>query len=173
MKAVIVSDTHGLESILEEVFERHRNEADLFLHCGDSELYDSHPNFSAFKSVKGNVDRPNCGFPEQIIEVFGGIKWLVVHGHQDGVHHSLLNLNYKAESIGAQVVCFGHIHRIVAAEYEGRIFINPGSLSSPRDRIEKTYAVCEWENSMSQFRVCFYTDKGQELEELRREFMLK
>ncbi|OQP19103.1 YfcE family phosphodiesterase, partial [Geobacillus zalihae] len=34
MKAVIVSDSHGLTAELAEIVNRHRHEADLFIHCG-------------------------------------------------------------------------------------------------------------------------------------------
>lgn len=172
MKAVIISDTHGLEAIIATIYERHKNEADLFLHCGDSELAVDHPFLEHFHVVKGNVDQPTSGFPDQVAVEKGGLKWLVVHGHLDGVHRTPLNLKYKAEEQLAQVVCFGHTHMLAAEQNEGRIYLNPGSLNSPRDRVERTYAVCEWTENDSEFIIRFYTDEGQELEELRQSFQL-
>ncbi|HSU79412.1 MAG TPA: metallophosphoesterase, partial [Candidatus Angelobacter sp.] len=151
MKAVIVSDSHGLEAILTTIYERHKEEADLFIHCGDSELHMEHPRLSGYKTVMGNVDVPNSGFPVQRVEEVGGLKWLVTHGHLDGVYHSLMNLNYKAESLGANVICFGHTHSAGTESHDGKVFINPGSLNSPRGRQEKTYAVCEWSGEDSPF----------------------
>ncbi len=171
MKAIIVSDTHGLEAILNEVSERH-SDADLLIHCGDSELTKAHANLSNFKVVKGNVDFPSAGFPDQLVVEAGDIKWLIVHGHQDGVHRGLLNLNYKAEELDAKLICFGHTHMASATLYKDRIFINPGSLNSPRDRVEKTYSVCEWAEQETTFKVSFYTDKGEELQNLTQTFSL-
>lgn len=170
MKAVIVSDTHGLESILTTIYERHKEEADLFLHCGDSELHTLHPNLSGYKTVKGNVDLPNSGFPDQLVEMASGLTWLVTHGHLDGVYHSLMNLNYKAEMLGANVICFGHTHAAGTESHDGKIFINPGSLNSPRGRKEKTYAVCEWSGQDAPFTVQFLTEGGNILEGLSRTF---
>jgi uncharacterized protein len=170
LKAVIVSDTHGLEAILGTVYERHKDEADLFIHCGDSELHLGHLSLAGFKTVKGNVDLPSSGFPDQLVEEAGDLTWLVVHGHLDGVYKSLMNLNYKAESLGANVICFGHTHSAGAEIHDGKIFINPGSLNSPRGRQEKTYAVCEWRGKDSPFSVQFFTDTGEILEGLSRTF---
>ncbi|WEG13956.1 metallophosphoesterase [Pullulanibacillus sp. KACC 23026] len=171
MKALIMSDTHGDEAIIQTVYERHKDEADLFIHCGDSELTPDHPFLAPFKVVKGNVDRQS-GFPNQVVAEAGGLKWLVLHGHEDGVHRSPLNLKYKAESIGAQVVCFGHTHMLAAEYNDGKVYINPGSLSSPRDRNEKTYAMCEWQGPHSPFDIHFFTDQGEELKELSQSFPL-
>jgi uncharacterized protein len=170
MKAIIVSDTHGLESILGTIYERHKEEADLFIHCGDSELPIDHPSLTGFKTVKGNVDLPSTGFPDQLVVEVDGLTWLVVHGHLDGVYHSMMNLNYKAESLGAKVICFGHTHSAGTEIHDGKIFINPGSLNFPRGRQEKTYAVCEWRGQDSPFSVQFVTDTGEILEGLSRTF---
>lgn len=165
-----MSDTHGLEDIIETVYQRHKEETDMFIHCGDSELSQDHPHLKSFKVVAGNVDLFNSGFPYQIVEEVRGLKFLIVHGHQDGVNRSLLNLNYKAENLGAKVICFGHTHIAGAEGYDGKVFINPGSLRSPRDRLERTYAICEWENTEAPFNVSFFTDKGEKMEGLSRSF---
>ena len=38
MKVLFVSDSHGLTAELEILVEKHQDEVDLFIHCGDSEL---------------------------------------------------------------------------------------------------------------------------------------
>lgn len=172
MKAVIVSDTHGLEEILRLVYERHKGEADLFIHCGDSELTKDHPYLAPYQIVKGNVDFLDSGFPDQLLTEIGGLKWLVVHGHLDGVNQSLLNLSYKAEAIGANVICFGHIHRVVTEEHQGKLFINPGSLRSPRDRLEKTYCVCDWTEGDPGISVTYFTDQGEKIQSLSQTNLL-
>ena len=39
--------------------------------------------------------------------------------------------------VGAQVACFGHSHVLGAELIDGVLFINPGSILLPRQRVEK------------------------------------
>ena len=51
MKIVVVSDNHGRSEPLEQILELHRD-ADVFIHCGDSELP---PQFlQGYVCVRGN-----------------------------------------------------------------------------------------------------------------------
>ena len=54
-----------------------------------------------------------------------------------------MTLAYRAEEVGADVVCFGHSHVIGVEKLNATLFINPGSLKSPRGRKEKTFVVLE------------------------------
>ena len=52
MKVLIISDSHGLEDELETIAKRHEDEADLMIHCGDSELDAAHPALTPYHTVK-------------------------------------------------------------------------------------------------------------------------
>lgn len=135
MIVLIASDTHRQRELVEAWKSI---DADLYIHCGDSELSANDAIWNDVHVVKGNCDIGSYPL-EEIIEA-GTTKILVVHGHQDRVKQSLLPLSYKAEEKQADVVCFGHSH-LYGAEYtEGRLFINPGSLAAPRGGRPPTYA---------------------------------
>ena len=131
----IASDTHRQRELIEAWKSI---DADLYIHCGDSELAADDEIWDGVHVVKGNCDIGPYTL-EKVITA-GQTNILVVHGHEDGVKQSMLPLSYKAEERGAQVVCFGHSH-LYGAEYtEGCLFINPGSLAAPRGGRPPTYA---------------------------------
>ena len=137
MKLLIMSDTHGDEDIIERVKGYHPD-AYKIIHCGDSELPYAHPSMQEIERVKGNCDHdPN--YLEEILFQVNGDRVYVTHGHLYDVKNSPMKLVYRAQEVGAQIVCFGHSH-VLAAEYiEDTLFINPGSLLKPRGIKEKSF----------------------------------
>jgi putative phosphoesterase len=107
-KALIISDSHGLEDELQEIRERH-NDVDIAIHCGDSELSADSKFLDGYKIVKGNCDG-NANFQEEIVVEFGSFKIYVTHGHLVDVKRSLLGLKYRAQERQADIVCYGHSH---------------------------------------------------------------
>ncbi|GAD12035.1 phosphodiesterase [Geobacillus kaustophilus GBlys] len=168
MKAVIVSDSHGLTAELAEIVNRHRHEADLFIHCGDSELEVGADEIAPFAVVRGNCDF--AAFPAERIEEAGGVRLFVTHGHLYGVKTSLLRLSYRAQETGAHVVCFGHSHLAGAEQIDGLLFINPGSIALPRGRKEKTYAVLTVDSGRAH--VQFYEVDGQPILKMEQTFSI-
>ncbi|WP_020153774.1 metallophosphoesterase [Caldibacillus debilis] len=166
MKILIVSDSHGLQRELEELKKRHRD-AELFIHCGDSELEKDDPAIQGFHVVRGNCDFHN-GFPEQLLLSVKDKKIFVTHGHLYQVKTNPLNVYYKARESGADIACFGHSHRLGAEMADGVLLINPGSVRLPRGRSEKTYVVLEIGEDHYLVRVYEYL--GKELEDLRQTF---
>ncbi|MBB6282795.1 metallophosphoesterase family protein [Geobacillus subterraneus] len=167
MKAVIVSDSHGLTAELAQIVSRHRHEADLFIHCGDSELPAEADEIAPFAVVRGNCDW-TAAFPDERTEEAGGVRFFVTHGHLYGVKTSLLRLYYRAKETGANVVCFGHSHLAGAERIDEVLFINPGSIALPRGRKEKTYAVLTV--GKGQALVQFYDVAGRPIPGLEQTF---
>jgi|SRR5690625_4971441 len=168
-KILILSDNHGLTDELVEIKKRH--EVDYFIHCGDSELDMDAPELEDFIKVAGNCDH-DVRFPEeQIIEV-GDLRVLIVHGHLHGVKRDLTTLSYRAEELGAQLVCYGHTHVANAKQLHNQLFINPGSIRLPRLRPEKTYCILGWEN-INQINITFYTLGGKVVNDLSYTASLK
>ncbi|MEH7459086.1 metallophosphoesterase [Bacillus sp. JJ1127] len=162
MKALIVSDSHSSVKELQQLKEMYEGKVDVMIHCGDSELTLDHPNVQGFHIVKGNCDFCNS-FKDEIVTDVKGVRFLIVHGHRHNVKMTLQTLAYRAEEVGANIVCFGHSHILGAEMYEGILFINPGSILLPRARIEKTFALLEMnENEME---VSFETLDGQVVEQ--------
>lgn len=165
MKVLIVSDSHGLTKELEELQSRHRNDVDAMIHCGDSELASSGKELENFLVVRGNCDFDN-DLPKEQLKQIDGIQFYITHGHFYNVKTSLMNLRYRAEEVGAEIVCFGHSHIAGAELIDGILFINPGSIRLPRVRNDKTYAILEIEKlgNSKQAIVRFYNNDGLEIE---------
>lgn len=140
MEIIIASDNHYNQKVLELIHERHQNEADLFIHCGDSQLpYDS-TLMQDYIKVAGNCDYDRNYPQEQVRDVTGSDKVFVAHGHQYGVKDSTLRLEERAKAVGATIACYGHSHCVDVYQDGGLLVINPGSTFLPRNTRERTYA---------------------------------
>ncbi|WP_059171317.1 metallophosphoesterase [Bacillus sp. FJAT-27445] len=167
-KVLVVSDSHGLEAPLSVIKERH-SDVDVFIHCGDSELPKDDKALKGYITVGGNCDF-NPGYPnEEIIEVEGK-KIFVTHGHLFSVKSTLMNIQYRAREVGADMVCFGHSHLLGAEMSGGILFMNPGSLRLPKGMKERTYLILKVEKDKVQLSVFDY-ERG-ELPDLHRVFPL-
>ncbi|XJZ26402.1 metallophosphoesterase [Bacillota bacterium Lsc_1132] len=168
-KIFIVSDSHGLSHELEMLKERHREEVDLMIHCGDSQLMADDEAMAGFLNVRGNCDF-DTRFPLETVEELSGKRIFVTHGHKYSVKTSLMSLKYRAKELQADLVCFGHSHVLGAELVDGVLFLNPGSIRLPRERFEKTYMIVELlEETVKLF---VYELSGKEIGSLSREFIL-
>ncbi|WP_342432504.1 metallophosphoesterase [Neobacillus sp. FSL H8-0543] len=167
-KVLVVSDSHGLTKELEVIRERHMNEVDLMIHCGDSQLMADNKAITGYLSVLGNCDF--SGYPLETITEISGRKIFVTHGHRYSVKTSLMNLVYKAEEVNADIVCFGHSHILGAEVIDDRLFLNPGSIRLPRERLEKTYVILDIRDDKIMMSV--FELGGREVKNLAREFGL-
>lgn len=141
MQILIMSDTHGDKSIISKV-KAYYPDADLFIHCGDSELAYGDEALTDFYYVRGNCDFHAQFAEEQILEAENRIIY-VTHGHLYNVKSTLMPLSYRAQEVNASIVCFGHSHLLGAEKIGNTLFLNPGSLTVPRGRKEKTFIVVE------------------------------
>lgn len=141
MKIVAVSDSHGNDWDLLAIRERHLQEADLFIHCGDSELLDDDAAMQGYLSVCGNCDYRSQAPLKRVESLAHDVTLFMTHGHTYGVKYSLQKLYYQALEVGANLVCYGHSHYVGAEMIEGILFMNPGNLSFPQNTREKTYAI--------------------------------
>lgn len=135
---VLCSDSHMDTASLRYVREHHP-EADLFVHCGDSELREA--DMEGFLFVRGNHDfYPGNNVPDwRIIEVLGHRIYLC-HGHLDILiyyHYDLMAKHAKANR--CDTVFFGHMHICQDFIEDGVRMLNPGSLAYSRDYSGKSY----------------------------------
>ncbi|MGY4689295.1 metallophosphoesterase family protein [Salibacterium sp. K-3] len=169
MKCLLISDSHGSETELNEVIERHRHDVDAVFHCGDSELSGDSEILEGVHTVQGNVDRPG-EFPEDLAETVEGIRVYVTHGHLYNIKMTYIPLSYRAEEKGARMACFGHSHHPTAFEDQGILFVNPGSLMQPRTRPEQTYAIASLDKSGGAVIRFYERASGGEVTDLRASF---
>lgn len=168
-KILIVSDSHRWTDELVEIKKRHQAEVDLMIHCGDSELEADQFEMERFITVRGNCDYEDK-FPDEAEVDVEGHKIFITHGHLFAVKSTLMNLNYRAQELGANIVCFGHSHYLGMEQIDHILFINPGSIRLPRGRKERTYCVLELIDNKADVTV--YDLYDGELKELRRSFIL-
>ena len=135
MKILLISDTHHNLNNYEKVLKK-VGKLDLILHMGDMEEQEALIVSLAscpVEFVSGNNDFFTRE-PRDRDLVLGGIPIFMTHGHHYGVSMGLRYLEEEARSRKAAVVLYGHTHR-PAIDYIGDIaFVNPGSLSYPRQQ---------------------------------------
>ncbi|MCT8137467.1 metallophosphoesterase [Anaerobacillus sp. CMMVII] len=170
MKLLIISDSHGLQDELFGVFDRHAKEVDKIIHCGDSELSkDAFISYDNLLIVRGNCDY-DASFNDEINTDVMGLKIFLVHGHLHNVKSSAVNLSYRAEELNAKLVCYGHTHVAISFQENGIIYINPGSFRLPRKRIERSYAILNYQQD--EATVNYYDHLGKEILDLKNSFVL-
>ena len=145
MKILAVSDSHGKTDTLRAVYEKVKP-VDLFLHMGDCEGDES--EIESFISCRKEFVCGNCDFfcpsPEEKVIRVCGKKILLVHGHIYHVHRGLDTLRYRAAECEADIVLFGHTHVPLIKYLDGRLFLNPGSITLPRqDGRRPTFGILE------------------------------
>jgi putative phosphoesterase len=168
-KLLIVSDSHGLTNELMAIKERHQQEVDLMIHCGDSQLMADEQAMAGFVGVRGNCDY-DARYPIDRLENVTGKKVYVTHGHKYSVKSSLMSLYYRARELGAEIACFGHSHVLGAQKMGDILFINPGSIFLPRERRDKTYVILDIQRDKMLLSV--YDVQGKQIPDLSCEFMV-
>ena len=145
MKILVLSDSHGNISNMEEAVEREK--PDMILHLGDcwrdaERLAERYPDI-LMEHVPGNCDcRPEE--PLEKLVILGDCRVLICHGHTYGVKTSLLAAGLKAEQDQLDAFLFGHTHKPYMEEDNELLVLNPGSLSLPRQEGHRpTYIVME------------------------------
>jgi len=133
MKIAVISDTHKIKKYI-ELSKKYIDDADVLIHLGD-DSEDIEELTMDFKGevygVRGNCDYINK-YPNEQLLVLGGKRIFITHGHIYGVKNGMMNILYKAEELGADIILFGHTHIALIEEYKGIMIMNPGSVSLPR-----------------------------------------
>lgn len=161
MKLFIISDIHGSEYYLKEVMKRYQSEKpDYFIILGDI-LYHGPRNqlpkgynpvgvidilneySSKIIAVRGNcdseVDEMVLDFPIMSTYstlLFNNRRIFLTHGH-------IYNEDNKLAVSEGDVVMSGHTHILKIEEIDQVLYLNPGSISIPKENNPHTYAVLE------------------------------
>ena len=144
MKLLVISDSHGRTANFERILKA-EEPFDYLLHCGDLEGDEEvfRRLSCPIAMVAGNMDFFSELQRELVLPV-SGHRILLVHGHRERVSESLLTLACKAAANDCDIVCFGHTHVPVCTVEKGITFLNPGSISKPRQEGHRpSYAVLE------------------------------
>ena len=142
MNLTILSDTHGL--LRPEVLE-HLKTADAILHGGDinkQSIVDQLRQYAPLYVVRGNNDKEWAeDIPRHLTVTLGGVTFFMVHNKKE----------IPADLSGVDVVLFGHSHKYVQEEKDGRLWLNPGSCGPRRFHQEITMMMAQVEDG--QIRV--------------------
>lgn len=154
MRYLVVSDSHGDRQILVDLFAHYKGKVDAIFHCGDSELPGDDPLWQEAYVVTGNCDFDTRYQTFQVVDT-GMDKIYLTHGHLSSVKMGLTQLNDQAQEQGANIALFGHTHQLGCEMHQGRLFLNPGSISQPRGPIQiKSYALID--SNEERLKVQYY-----------------
>lgn len=123
MKLLVVSDTHGELEKLKILANKYNDYTKI--HLGDRGFDKSELDSLGFIYVDGNCDTQDN--KDKLLEI-DGLKIFITHGDKYSVKYSLDKLYFKALSLEAEYVFYGHTHIQRIIEANGIKFINPGSL---------------------------------------------
>ena len=140
MKILLIGDTHGKLNKLRDIWPK-LTDIDLIAHTGDhySDAIKIEKEFPVpVIAVAGNCD--GAGPQIKTIETEYG-RILLTHGHREGVKYDMNNLYYRALEEDCKAVFYGHTHCSYIVESDGIYFVNPGSLTLPRDNKSGSYAI--------------------------------
>ncbi|HEY6830398.1 MAG TPA: metallophosphoesterase family protein [Gemmatimonadaceae bacterium] len=133
----LISDTHGL--LRPDVATAFAG-VELILHAGDvggAEILRELELIAPTRAVYGNTDPP--GDPELVERIdteIGGVSIHVSHGHEVGSPTPAKLL----ERYDADVIVYGHTHRQLVAEFNGRWVVNPGAAGPRRFDLQPSVA---------------------------------
>lgn len=130
MRILVLSDSHGSFHNLRDVLKMHTS-AEVVIFLGDGE-----DDFRYAKSetenrhvimVKGNCDYYSS-LDENITQTIEGKRFFITHGYVENVKFGEDRLIYKGQSLGADIILYGHTHIPVNHVVDSIQIFNPGSL---------------------------------------------
>ena len=123
MRLALLSDTHGL---LRPAVVEYLQSADAILHGGDinrPEIVETLRQYAPLYIVRGNNDKEwAAALPHDLTVTLGGVTFFLVHNKKE----------VPADLSGVDVVLFGHSHKYLQEERDGRLWLNPGSCGPRR-----------------------------------------
>ena len=138
MKILVVSDSHGDEKTLKELAVTYPN-MDYYLHAGDSGL--DRDTLYPFESVKGNTDY----YPfDELLRIYTPMGYLLIR-HKPWFTNEQIKEN--------KFLIHGHTHQYRFYLEGDKVFLNPGSLSLPRDGTNGTFMIMNIEKDLASIIV--------------------
>lgn len=146
----LISDTHGL--LRPRVYEA-LSGVELILHAGDvggQDILTELRLIAPVRAVFGNTDPPDDPeLTQEIVVEVGGIRVHVSHGHEVGSPApAALAVRYDAD-----VVVYGHTHRQLITQLEGRLFVNPGAAGPKRFNLKPSVAKLTIEEGRTEVEI--------------------
>ncbi len=160
MKYLVISDIHGsgfYANKIQEIYNKENPDkiillGDLYYHGPRNDLTQEYNPMEVAKVLNGYKDiilctRGNCDaevdemisefkFEEYIELNINGVDFFFSHGHK-----------YNMDNVPpvGKVVVYGHFHTGFITEEYGTIFVNPGSISLPKNNTPNSYLIIDEE----------------------------
>ncbi len=132
MRALVFSDSHGhVQPMLDAIGKYH---PDVVFHLGDV-MADADQISIAFPTQKLYKVAGNCDFflqnsPLEQMAYVEGKTIFYLHGHTQSVKLGLDAVLYKADSLQADILLFGHTHVRLKKRFGELLAVNPGSTAA-------------------------------------------
>ncbi len=146
IKIGVMSDSHRNLHAIDDVIckvEESGIDVSCWFHAGDSiddtEYLEKVSGKKVYK-VPGNVDWFTKARREILVNI-GGINIYMTHGDMYQVKWGLKQLADRAKLLDADLIIYGHSHVGAKDIIDGRVFINPGSVSEPRDGLAPSFMI--------------------------------
>ncbi len=159
-RILVISDSHGVSSILEDIVMDFGKDCDALAFCGDGicdlayvvekahyekELALRLPPVIAF--VQGNCDLKTFRFDKEMFDspftqIFTACEKniFLTHGHRLHVNDGINLLTDEALKHKCQIALFGHTHIAWSLFTSEALLLNPGSCARPRGGQPMTFA---------------------------------
>jgi putative phosphoesterase len=129
----VFADTHGDLRRIDDCMALLEGSS-LLLHAGD--LFEDGIRIAKKTGLKvigvtGNCDYLVKGPVEEMVTI-GTKRIYITHGHIYKVKQDYNYLIERAKALGVDVAVFGHTHVPTIFQEDGILFVNPGSIYSPR-----------------------------------------
>ena len=159
MKLLVISDIHGslhYASQIPLIWERENPDklvllGDLYYHGPRNPLTEEYKPMKVaeilneFKdsliAIRGNCDAEvdqmvsEFEIKENILEKINGKNMFFTHGHKYNID------NLPPEDF--DIMFYGHFHTCFIKKYDNQLFVNPGSISLPKEDTPHSYAMIE------------------------------
>lgn len=145
MKIGVLGDSHRNKKAIDMAIKKLKSEnIKLILHTGDnfldSKYINKEYNFDII-AIKGNCDFENV--EEDLIFNIEDKKIFLTHGHRYAVKYGIKEILNKGKEEKCDIVIFGHSHIPFLQKIDGIYLLNPGSVSLPRGKSKKSFAIIE------------------------------
>ena len=132
MKILVLSDSHSSYHFMRRTIDELKPDAVIHLgdHYSDGKVMEEEYPHIPFYQVPGNCDQYREGMfePETKLEIIGGVRLLLTHGHNYRVKTGLGALIANARAANVAAVLFGHTHMSYCQQEEDGLWVvNPGS----------------------------------------------
>ncbi len=157
-RLLVLSDSHGQLSYIDDVLRKHKNDYDILIHLGDqcSDMLTFLPSgsenqhsVSNFYLVRGNIENDiifdnesnaQKAYKESVLLQIENFSVLLTHGHRFSLQSTSIFLHKMALKNGCDLVFHGHTHKRRNQVVDGIRYFNPGAL------VNREYAIITLDN---------------------------